>query len=58
MVHIKTSLQDNVDAALAASDGFAVLGVFFQLGKFDNPILEPIINHLSEVVTAGEWSSL
>ncbi|KAL7639802.1 UNVERIFIED_CONTAM: hypothetical protein RMT77_009212 [Armadillidium vulgare] len=53
LVHMRSDLINDVDAALAAPDGIAVLGVFFELGKFDNPILEPMISNLHRIRNEG-----
>lgn len=50
IVTYDTSRYANIGQAVTGNDSLAVLGVFFEVVKEDNPYLEEMIHHLPEVV--------
>ncbi|PSN32015.1 hypothetical protein C0J52_18083 [Blattella germanica] len=53
VIHRKQS-YGSISEALGYSDGLAVLAFFFQLREKDNPKLNPLVRHLSDVQMEGQ----
>lgn len=52
LVHYKR-VYDSLTNAIQHSDGLAVLGVMFEIGKEDNPALAPLMAQINTITTNG-----
>ncbi|KAA0198474.1 carbonic anhydrase alpha, 8-like [Hyalella azteca] len=53
LVHHNTKYA-SFNASLEHRDGVAVLGVLFVISELDNPLLQPLIDHLMSITEAGQ----
>jgi len=44
----------SVNEALAHGDGLAVIGVIFEISEEDNPIFDPILNNIDQILYPGD----
>lgn len=52
-VHYNMKYVGNIEAAVAAKDGLAVLGIFLEAASSDNAALNPILDYAANVTTKG-----
>ena len=53
IVHVKSSLKDDLATALKTTDGLAVTGFQFQIAMADNAALKPLTDALSQITSSG-----
>ena len=53
IVHVKSSLKDDLATALKTTDGPAVTGFQFQIAMADNAALKPLTDALSQITSSG-----